>query len=72
MKLDLSSVNSLLAMSDDGLLRALSLFGSALGLKLTREPDMRRVRAILQNLTDNDLKRICELSSCAEESRGKS
>lgn len=69
MKLDIKSVQTLLSMSDDGLMRALSLFGSVLGIKLTREPNAQYIRTLLERVTEKDLERVNELLSSAEETQ---
>lgn len=64
MMLDKKMLDQLLSLPDDQLLQMIQLLGGGNGSgKLPDEMKMRRIRAVLREITDEDLHRIATLAT---------
>lgn len=64
MMLDKKMLDQLLTLPDEQLLQMIQLFGGGNGSgKLPDETKMRRIRAVLGQITDEDLRRIATLAT---------
>ena len=65
MKIDKKTINTLCSMPDDKLWAAVRLFASSSGISLAPRPasprDMAKLRHALNQLTEADISRACEI-----------